>query len=193
MMQPDFVFSRLRLFAVLFTPACAGEDRSSAMSMVGIVGLRYPGGRWNPAHQLFCHLPIPHRFTDYSLGLIPSSSHGCRASASGHSTRLYRAANAFMGHRKGGLAMATITACGGFSAISGSSVATAATMSKVGTAGNAPLRLSRFARHRHDRGRRHTRHPHPAVDRARHLRRSHRHRHRPPVHSRRRCLAYSPS
>jgi C4-dicarboxylate transporter DctM subunit len=36
-----------------------------------------------------------------------------------------------LGHRKGGLAMATIVACGGFAAISGSSLATAATMSKV--------------------------------------------------------------
>lgn len=44
---------------------------------------------------------------------------------------LYNASNAFLGHRKGGLAMATIVACGGFSAICGSSLATAATMSKV--------------------------------------------------------------
>lgn len=44
---------------------------------------------------------------------------------------LYSASNAFLGHRKGGLAMATIVACGGFSAICGSSLATAATMAKV--------------------------------------------------------------
>ncbi len=44
---------------------------------------------------------------------------------------LYNASNAFLGHRKGGLAMATVVACGGFSAICGSSLATAATMSKV--------------------------------------------------------------
>lgn len=44
---------------------------------------------------------------------------------------LYDASNAFLGHRRGGLAMATIVACGGFSAICGSSLATAATMSKV--------------------------------------------------------------
>ena len=47
------------------------------------------------------------------------------------SEELYAASNAFLGHRKGGLAMATIVACGGFSAICGSSLATAATMSKV--------------------------------------------------------------
>ncbi len=44
---------------------------------------------------------------------------------------LYRASYAFLGHWPGGLAMATIVACGGFSAICGSSVATAATMAKV--------------------------------------------------------------
>jgi tripartite ATP-independent transporter DctM subunit len=47
------------------------------------------------------------------------------------SEELYAASHAFLGHRKGGLAMATIVACGGFSAICGSSLATAATMAKV--------------------------------------------------------------
>ena len=44
---------------------------------------------------------------------------------------LYAASYAFLGHRRGGLAMATILACGGFSAVSGSSLACAATMAKV--------------------------------------------------------------
>ena len=47
------------------------------------------------------------------------------------STELYDAANAFVGHRRGGLAMGTIVACGGFAAVCGSSVATAATMARV--------------------------------------------------------------
>ncbi|TFL11290.1 TRAP transporter large permease [Pusillimonas caeni] len=47
------------------------------------------------------------------------------------SKELYAAAYAFLGHRKGGLAMSTIVACGGFGAVCGSSLATAATMSKV--------------------------------------------------------------
>jgi C4-dicarboxylate transporter DctM subunit len=47
------------------------------------------------------------------------------------SEELYSASNAFLGHRRGGLAMATVVACGGFSAICGSSLATAATMAKV--------------------------------------------------------------
>jgi tripartite ATP-independent transporter DctM subunit len=50
---------------------------------------------------------------------------------SGFSEALYRAAYAFLGHLRGGLAMATVVACGGFSAVCGSSLATAATMVKV--------------------------------------------------------------
>lgn len=49
----------------------------------------------------------------------------------GMSSNLYRASNAFLGHFKGGLALATVVACGAFSAVCGSSLATAATMSKV--------------------------------------------------------------
>ncbi|MGG5151018.1 TRAP transporter large permease [Alcaligenes aquatilis] len=47
------------------------------------------------------------------------------------SKELYAVAYAFLGHRKGGLAMSTVVACGGFGAVCGSSLATAATMSKV--------------------------------------------------------------
>jgi tripartite ATP-independent transporter DctM subunit len=50
---------------------------------------------------------------------------------SGISQDLYEASNRWLGHRRGGLAMATIVACGGFSAVCGSSLATAATMAKV--------------------------------------------------------------
>jgi tripartite ATP-independent transporter DctM subunit len=56
---------------------------------------------------------------------------GMLVSQAGLASELYRASNAFLGHRRGGLAMATIVACGGFSAICGSSLATAATMAKV--------------------------------------------------------------
>jgi C4-dicarboxylate transporter DctM subunit len=44
---------------------------------------------------------------------------------------LFHAAYVFIGHLRGGLAHATIAACAGFGAICGSSIATAATMSKV--------------------------------------------------------------
>ena len=56
---------------------------------------------------------------------------GAFVSASGMSRELFRASNTFLGHLRGGLGIATIAACGGFAAICGSSVATAATFSKV--------------------------------------------------------------
>jgi tripartite ATP-independent transporter DctM subunit len=56
---------------------------------------------------------------------------GSFATNSGMSRELFRSTNAFLGHLRGGLGIATIAACGGFSAICGSSVATAATFSRV--------------------------------------------------------------
>ena len=53
------------------------------------------------------------------------------AGAAGISADIYRVANAWIGHWRGGLAMATILGCAGFGAISGSSIATAATMTKI--------------------------------------------------------------
>lgn len=56
---------------------------------------------------------------------------GTLASVAGLSGDLFRVANAFIGHRKGGLSAATIGGCAGFGAICGSSVATTATMAKI--------------------------------------------------------------
>lgn len=69
---------------------------------------------------------------EYSLSVIPLFIlMGNLVTKSGLSHELYRASYAFLGHRKGGLSMATVVACGGFSAICGSSLATSATMAKV--------------------------------------------------------------
>ncbi|MDR2850272.1 MAG: TRAP transporter large permease [Verrucomicrobiota bacterium] len=59
----------------------------------------------------------------------------------GYSDRLFRAAQAWFGHRRGGLAVTTILACAGFSAICGSNTATAATMSSVAL---KPMRRGRY-------------------------------------------------
>ncbi|MDA1117678.1 MAG: TRAP transporter large permease [Proteobacteria bacterium] len=56
---------------------------------------------------------------------------GNLVSRAGIAQELYAAGQSFLGHRRGGLAMATVVACGGFSAVCGSSLATAATMAKV--------------------------------------------------------------
>lgn len=68
----------------------------------------------------------------YNLSVIPMFVlMGYLASEAGLSESLYRACNAWLGHRRGGLALATIGACGAFAAICGSSLATAATMAQI--------------------------------------------------------------
>jgi tripartite ATP-independent transporter DctM subunit len=70
--------------------------------------------------------------TDFNFAVIPMFLlMGAFVSASGMSRELFRTADTFVGHLKGGLGVATIAACGGFAAICGSSVATAATFSTV--------------------------------------------------------------
>jgi C4-dicarboxylate transporter, DctM subunit len=68
----------------------------------------------------------------YNLSVVPMFVlMGYLASEAGLSEALYRACNAWLGHRRGGLALATIGACGAFAAICGSSLATAATMAQI--------------------------------------------------------------
>ena len=71
-------------------------------------------------------------FSSYSLTIIPMFLlMGQFATLSGMSTSLFKAAESWLGHRKGGVAMAAVGACAGFGSICGSSLATAATMSRV--------------------------------------------------------------
>mgnify|MGYP000748934799 FL=1 len=71
-------------------------------------------------------------FSNYSFSIIPLFLlMGQFATLSGMSTSLFKAAESFLGHRKGGVAMSAIGACAGFGAICGSSLATAATMGQV--------------------------------------------------------------
>ncbi len=71
-------------------------------------------------------------FSSHSLSIIPLFLlMGQFAGLGGMSQSLFRAANAWLGHRRGGVAMAAIGACAGFGAICGSSLATAATMAQV--------------------------------------------------------------
>src|ERR1041385_1015920 len=68
----------------------------------------------------------------YNLSVVPMFVlMGYIAGGAGLSESLYRACNAWLGHRRGGLALATIGGCGAFAAICGSSVATAATMAQI--------------------------------------------------------------
>jgi tripartite ATP-independent transporter DctM subunit len=71
-------------------------------------------------------------FSSYSLTIIPMFLlMGQFATLSGMSSALFKAAESCLGHRKGGVAMASVGACAGFGAICGSSLATAATMGRV--------------------------------------------------------------
>ncbi|MGI3169293.1 TRAP transporter large permease [Pseudooceanicola sp. C21-150M6] len=71
-------------------------------------------------------------FSSYSLSIVPMFLlMGQFATLGGMSKALFKAAESWLGHRRGGVAMAAIGACAGFGAICGSSLATAATMGQV--------------------------------------------------------------
>ena len=71
-------------------------------------------------------------FSNYSFSIIPLFLlMGQFATLSGMSASLFKAAESFLGHRRGGVAMSAVGACAGFGAICGSSLATAATMGQV--------------------------------------------------------------
>ena len=101
-----------------------------AMGLVGIAGYAW---QTSPlaAISMGARLIID-TSQDYGLSVVPLFIlMGLFVNKGGLSRELYAVSNAFLGHFRGGLAMATIVACGGFSAICGSSLATAATMSRV--------------------------------------------------------------
>ena len=117
-------------FVVLFGLMLLRVPVGMAMGLVGVSGYAYLSGG-GPALKLI-GLTSMRTVTDYQFGVIPMFLlMGAFVSTSGVSRELFRAANTFIGHRKGGLGLATILSCGGFAAISGSSVATAATFSTV--------------------------------------------------------------
>ena len=101
-----------------------------AMGIVGFAGFGLITG-WKPSLAMIGTL-VSETALNYGLSVVPLFIlMGNLVSRAGLSAELYAASNAFLGHRRGGLSMATIVACGSFSAICGSSLATAATMSKV--------------------------------------------------------------
>ena len=102
-----------------------------SMLSVGIIGQFLILGSWMPVLAQMKNISYS-TFSSYSLSVIPMFLlMGQFASRGGMSRALFRAANTFIGHRRGGLALASIAACGGFGAICGSSLATAATMGQV--------------------------------------------------------------
>ena len=117
-------------FAVLFLLMLLRVPVGMAMGLVGVSGFAYLSGG-GPALKIVGHTTM-RTVTDFNFAVVPLFLlMGAFASTSGMSRELFRAANSLVGHFRGGLGMATIASCGAFAAICGSSVATAATFSKV--------------------------------------------------------------
>ena len=101
-----------------------------AMGVVGVVGVTITNG-WNAAGFMLGRAAFDAAFP-YSLSIVPLFvAMGVFAAHAGLSRALYSFVAAFIGHLRGGLAMATIGACAIFGAICGSGIATAATMGRV--------------------------------------------------------------
>jgi C4-dicarboxylate transporter, DctM subunit len=117
-------------FLALFIMMLLRVPVGMAMGLVGVTGFGYIVGS-GPALKMVGQTTM-RTVTDYTFGVIPMFLlMGAFVTNSGMSRELFRTANAFVGQLRGGLGIATIAACGGFAAISGSSVATAATFSTV--------------------------------------------------------------
>ena len=100
------------------------------MGLLGFLGFGYVRGL-EPALSLLAR-DVFEVFSSYGLTVVPLFVFmGQLAFHSGISRRLYDSAYVLLGSLRGGLAMATVGACAGFSAISGSTNATAATMATV--------------------------------------------------------------
>ena len=103
-----------------------------SMGVIGFLGVAYLRD-WNfaPAFAMV-QTKVYETGRNYTLSVVPLFIlMGNLVTRAGMSQELFRAAYVFIGHLRGGLAMATVVACAGFGAICGSSIATAATMAKV--------------------------------------------------------------
>jgi len=120
------VWGLLAIFAMIFLHVPVGI----AMGVAGVVGFGVLAG-FGPATAMMAS-EASNAFASLDLATIPLFVlMGAFASAAGLSEDLYRLAYALVGHRRGGLAMATIGGCAGFGAVCGSSVATAATFGRA--------------------------------------------------------------
>ncbi|MCA0206845.1 TRAP transporter large permease [Pararhodobacter sp.] len=128
MTTPDLI--ALVGFLALFGMMALRVPIGIAMGLVGVFGFAAIRGI-GPALNLLASSPI-RVITDFNLTLVSFFIlMGIFATNSGISKELFRAGNAWLGPFRGGLGLSTIAACGGFAAICGSSVATAATMTKI--------------------------------------------------------------
>ena len=116
--------------AVLLGSLFLGLPIAWGMLLVGTLGFAFFTGMeaaLTMAAQTSYDTAMSYSFTVLPLFILM----GNLVNASGLSKDLYKAAHAFIGHLRGGLVMATIVACGAFSALCGSSMATTAAMGRV--------------------------------------------------------------
>lgn len=117
-------------FVAVFVLAFAGVPLAFAMLLAGVGGYAALRGIDPSLHML--GQVVVDASTNYGMSVLPMFIlMGLFVHKADISGELYDAANAWLGHFKGGLAHATLVACSLFAAISGSSIATAATMTKV--------------------------------------------------------------
>lgn len=119
-------------FTILLFLSFCGFPLGFTTLFVGFVGFAYTR-EWNwEGAMTMVGQQVMETGANYGLSVIPLFIlMGSFIHKSNISEDLFRAAYAFIGYRKGGLAQATVLASAGFSAVSGSSLATAATMTKV--------------------------------------------------------------
>jgi C4-dicarboxylate transporter DctM subunit len=123
-------------FAAVFVLAFAGVPLGFATLLVGVAGVALFRG-WEPSMDLLAQTVVD-ASANYGMSVLPMFVlMGAFVQKAKIVDELYEAANAWVGHVRGGLAHATILSCAAFAAISGSSIATAATMSRVSI---APMR-----------------------------------------------------
>jgi C4-dicarboxylate transporter DctM subunit len=117
---------------VMMLLCCLRVPISFAMAIVGFVGYAYMRD-WNWAvAAATVQTKMYETGRNYTLSVVPLFIlMGNFVTRAGMSQELFRAAYAFIGHLRGGLAMATVWASAGFGGICGSSIATAATFAKV--------------------------------------------------------------
>jgi C4-dicarboxylate transporter, DctM subunit len=117
-------------FAAMLVLMLLGVPIGLAMGLVGFLGFAWVTG-WNGAVHMLSLAPYS-ALANYVLTVVPLFVlMGHIANETGIGRELYASAQTWLKHRRGGLAMATVAACAGFAAISGSSIATAATMTTV--------------------------------------------------------------
>lgn len=122
----DWPIGTAILFALLFS----GIPIGYCLTLVGFVGVASIIGI-DPALAMIGQV-YADAGRSYTLSVVPLFLlMGNMIVQSGIADEIYDAANAWLRHRKGGLAMATIVACGGFGSVCGSSLATAATMGRI--------------------------------------------------------------